>query len=280
MKESGKESFKHKLVKFRNYRGEDQILTYAEIEDEISQHKDMYKVMLTYFPGLDHVDSMNGVEPGELVVVSGPRKSGKTLLSQTLTHNFWRQGIHSVWFSYELTYRQFGYAFQKVETPVTLLPAKLKAYALEWVEDRIAEAVAKHGIQIVFIDHLHFLFDIAQTRKPDIEIGQVMRFLKRIAVDGNVAIFLMCHFKKGDQGKEPDDTNFRDSSFIAQESDTGLVLWRPRKTKTTAPNEAILKVCYSRRTGVMDKKIPLIKDFLTGMLVEKPKGEDEKEQSQ
>ncbi|KKL68503.1 hypothetical protein LCGC14_2124350 [marine sediment metagenome] len=271
MTKNDQESFKLKLVKFRNYQGEDQILTYAEIEDEISQHKDRYKILLTYFPGLDHVDSMSGVEPGELIVISGPRKSGKTLLAQTLTQNFWRQGIHSLWFSYELTYRQFGYSFKKVETPVMLMPKKLKAYALEWVEDRIAEAVAKHGIQIVFIDHLHFLFDIAQARKPDIQIGQIMRYLKRIAIDGNVVIFLMCHFKKSGFDKEPDDSSFRDSSFIAQESDVGLILWRVRK-KTT-PNDAVLKVCYSRRTGAFERKISLCKDFLTGMLVEKPKEE-------
>ncbi|KKK46858.1 hypothetical protein LCGC14_3161060, partial [marine sediment metagenome] len=40
MTKNDQESFKQKLVKFRNYQGEDQILTYAEIEDEISQHKD------------------------------------------------------------------------------------------------------------------------------------------------------------------------------------------------------------------------------------------------
>ena len=268
-KESGKESFKHKLVKFRNYQGEDQVLTYAEIRDEIEQHKDRYKVMLTYFPGLDHVDSMNGVEPGELVVVSGPRKSGKTLMLQSLTYNFWRQGIHSLWFSYELSYRQFGYAFQKTQQPVLLMPKKLKAYALEWLEDRIAEAVAKHGIQVVFIDHLHYLFDMARSRRPDIGIGEVMRYLRRLTIEANIVTFLTCHFKMSDQTKEPDDTSFRDSSFIAQESHTGIVMWRERKSL----NASVLKICYSTRTGVMDKKIALIKDFSTGMLVEKPKEE-------
>ena len=258
-------SFTEKLVSFRNYQGEDQITTYAEIQDEIEQHKDRYKIILSYFPALDHVDSINGFESGELIVISGPTKAGKTLFAQTLTYNFWNQGIHSLWFSYELTYRQFGYSFKNIETPIMLLPKKLKAYALEWLEDRIAEAVAKHGIQVVFIDHLHFLFDLALTRNPSIEIGQVVRYLKRIAVEANIVIFLMCHLTKLDPTKEPDHTNIRDSAFISAESDTGLILWRKRKSE----NEAILKVCYSKRTGVLEKKIPIIKNFITGLLVEK-----------
>ncbi len=260
-----KQSFQEKLTRFRNYQGEDQITTYAEIQDEIEQHKDRYKIILSYFPALDHVDSINGFESGELIVISGPTKAGKTLFAQTLTYNFWNQGIHSLWFSYELTYRQFGYSFKKIETPVMLMPKKLKAYALEWLEDRIAEAVAKHGIQIVFIDHLHFLFDLALTRNPSIEIGQVVRYLKRIAVEANIVIILMCHLTKLDPTKEPDHTNIRDSAFISAESDTGLILWRKRKSE----NEATLKICYSRRTGVLEKKIPIIKNFTTGLLVEK-----------
>ncbi len=258
-------SFKEKLVKFRNYEGEDQILTYAEIQAELDEHKDLYKIILSNFPSLDQADSINGFESGELIVISGPTKAGKTLFAQTLTYNFWTQSINSIWFSYELTYRQFGYTFKRIDTPVMLMPKKLKAYALEWVEDRIAEAVAKHGIQIVFIDHLHFLFDIALTRNPSIEIGQVMRYLKRIAVEANIVIVLMCHLTKVDPTKEPDHTNIRDSAFIAAESDTGLILWRRKKLF----NEAFLKVCYSRRTGAFEKKIPLIKDFVSGLLVEK-----------
>ncbi len=260
-----KQSFQEKQIRFRNYQGEDEITTYAEIQDEIEQHKDRYKIILSYFPALDHVDSINGFESGELIVISGPTKAGKTLFAQTLTNNFWNQGIHSLWFSYELTYRQFGYSFKKTEIPCMLMPKKLKAYALEWLEDRIAEGVAKYGIQIVFIDHLHFLFDLARTRNPSIEIGQVVRYLKRIAVEANIVIVLMCHLTKLDPTKEPDHTNIRDSAFISAESDTGLILWRKRKSE----NEATLKICYSRRTGVLEKKIPIIKNFTTGLLVER-----------
>ena len=262
-----KESFQEKQIRFRKYQGDDEIITYAEIQAEIEEHKDRYKVMMSYFPDLDHVDSINGFESGEVIVISGPPKAGKTLFSQTLTYNFWKQNINSLWFSYELTHRQFGYSFKKIETPCMLMPKKLKAYALEWLEDRIAEGVAKYGIQIVFIDHLHFLFDLALTRNPSIEIGQIMRYLKRIAVEANIVIFLMCHFTKMDPTKEPDHSNFRDSAFISAESDTGLILWRKRKSA----NEAVLKICYSRRTGVLEKKIPLIKSFTSGLLVEKEK---------
>ena len=47
----------------------------------------------------------------------------------------------------------------------------------------------------------------------------------------------------------------RDSSLIASESDVGLLIWRMRDNT----RQATLKVCYSRRTGVMDERMLLVK---------------------
>ena len=178
---------------------------------------------------------------------------GKTLLGQTLTVNFEKQDIRSLWFSYELTPRQFLLRFDEI--PFFLIPKSLKAYALDWMQERIVEAIAKHGIRVIFIDHLHFLFDIARSKNTSLEIGQIMRWLKTIAIELNVIIFLLCHFQKIRADDEPDHSNIRDSSFVSQESDTGLILWR----KKDHENQAWLKVCYSRRTGTLERKIRIAK---------------------
>lgn len=269
------QSFQHKLIKLKDYQGEDEIITYLEIQDELKQHEGQYKTFKSRFPTLDAVGVLNGFESGELVIISGPTKSGKTLFGQSLTYNFWRQDIHSLWFSYELTYRQFGYAYKNTETPVILMPKKLKPYAIDWLEERIAEAVAKYGIVTVFIDHLHFLFDLSSSKNASLEIGQLTRRIKRIAVEANIVIFLICHLKKFDPHKEPDHSDFRDSALIACESDTGLMVWRKKKS----PNQAVLKICYSRRTGCLEKKINIEKlDNKTsesdGLMIESNKQDD------
>jgi len=247
-----------RLTELREYQGEDQIVTSWDMS-EILKQEEAPHVFNSKIPGLDK--AIEGFEPGELIALSGPRKGGKTLLAQSLTKSFIEQDIKSLWFSYELTTRQFIDRWPDI--PFFVMPQKLKAYALDWMRERILEALAKYGIGVVLIDHLHFLFDMAQSRNASLEIGQIIRWLKSLAVELNLVVFVLCHLQKISADKEPDDSHIRDSSFVGQESDTGLMIWRVRGSD----NEAVLKVCYSRRTGAWEKHVPLIK--VKGLLQEK-----------
>ena len=242
-----------KLKELRNYSGEDRIITSYDLQEIVKNDVDNENKVYSKIPTLDKLT--DGFEGGELVAVSGKRKNGKTLLAQTLTVNFQRQDVKSLWFSYEMTPKQFLRSF-KDEVPYFVCPMSLKAYSMPWVIERILEALVKHGISVVFIDHLHFLFDMARSKNTSLEIGQVVRELKAVAIKYNLIIFLMAHMKKVDFDKEPTDADIRDSSLLSSESDTGLILWRIKNTE----NRAIIKVSYSRRTGSMEKKINVIKN--------------------
>ena len=68
--------------------------------------------------------------------------------------------------------------------------------------------------------------------------------------------------KKLDKTSEPDDSDVRDSSLVSSESDSGIIIWRPSPTRydeELVDNEATVKIPYSRRTGVLDKKFKLVK---------------------
>ena len=259
MKPSNLKDGMKSVTDLRQYQGEDQIVSSWDMAEILKQEPAPH-VFNSKIPGLEK--AIEGFEPGELIAISGPRKGGKTLLAQSLTKNFIEQEVKSLWFSYELITRQFIDRWP--DLPFFLLPQKLKPYALNWMKERIFEALAKYGIGAVFIDHLHFLFDMARSRNASLEIGQIIRWLKSLAVELNLVIFILCHLQKIPLDKEPDDSNIRDSSFVSQESDTGLMIWRVHKTE----NEAALKVCYARRTGAWEKPpIPLIK--VKGLLQEK-----------
>ena len=254
------------VVKNMDHKGDDEIVSFEEIR---SQLKDRGNVRRLYsnIPTLDTL--LEGFEPGELIAVSGPRKSGKTTLAQSIDVQFWKQSVKSLWLQYEVTPRQFISVYGK-ETKLTSVftPRSMKTGLLKWARDKITEGIAKHGISVVFIDHLHFLFDIGRVGNISLEIGQVVRYLKYLAVQLEITIFLLCHMRKTELDKEPSDIDMRDSSLIAQESDAGLIIWRiPEEDK-----QAYLKVCYSRRTGTWEKRIPLIK-HLNGFLVEKANGQ-------
>ena len=174
-----------KIGSLKDYQGDDQIITSYDLQESVKQEVPL-KVFTSKLPSLDK--AINGFQPGELIAISGPRKSGKTLLAQSLTTNFIDQDIKSLWFSYELTSRQFIERFPNL--PFFVLPLKLKAYALDWVQDRILEALTKYGIEVIFIDHLHFLFDMARSKSVSIEIGQIIRWLKTLAIELNLVIFV------------------------------------------------------------------------------------------
>jgi archaellum biogenesis ATPase FlaH len=203
-------------------------------------------------PSLDAL--IDGFRDGELITISGPTKMGKTLLAQTLTVNFCKQNQYPLWFSFEVPIRQFLNQFP--EMPIIYMPQKLKAHLMPWVGERIEESFLKYHTRIVFIDHLHFLFDMARTKSPSLEIGTVIRNLKTMAITKGLIIFLLCHTTKGKSEDNLSYESIRDSSFISQESDSVLMVKRtPENGETTSR----VRVEFHRRTGVLEQVVNLTK---------------------
>lgn len=223
------------------------------------QDKDQTIKLRSFIPTLDI--ALDGFEVGELIVLSGPTKHGKSLMFQTLTNNFLEESeIYSLWFTYELPPRQLFSRFPAL--PLFYLPEELKEHSLKWIDSMIKQAKGKTAIKAVFIDHLHYLLDIGRTANVSLEIGAVIRGLKKMAIANEVVIFLAAHMKKTPAvlENEPTYDDIRDTSFVAQESDVVLMLWRPRSKETNEyGNNAWLKVETSRRTGIFGKRIPLEK---------------------
>jgi replicative DNA helicase len=212
---------------------------------------------ITYFTGMPRLDQLTeGFTPGELIVISGPTKHGKTLLAQSLTRAFERRNVFSLWFSYEVTPKNFLRAFGN-ELPVFYLPRTLKMNALDWVMGKCSESAKDHNTRVVFIDHLHYLFDIAKSRSPSIEIGTVIRKLKTLAVSQGLVVFLLCHTTKGASDPNTSYESIRDSSFVAQESDCVMMIRRGLDEPQS--NRARLRIEFHRRTGVLNELINLVK---------------------
>lgn len=237
--------------KLITYAGEDKVIPAPALYQVLSQ---IQRKEIKFWSAIPMLDKMvDGFQNGELTVISGQTKSGKTLWCQTLTYEFARQGINSLWFTYEVPALQFLRQFGK-ELPLFFMPKKLSSNVLRWIEQRIIEGILKYNIQVVFIDHLHFLIDMEKSN-ISLEIGKVMRYIKRLAIKYDLCIFIVAHTGKTKFDKEPDYEDIRDSSFISQESDNTFMIWRSHKEESVAT----LKVCLNRRKGILNKKIKLIK---------------------
>jgi len=240
------------LKDLAEYSGEDQVISSHEMSLKFEEGRDSIIRVKSFIPSLDQ--AIEDFRDGELIVISGPTKNGKTLLAQSLTVNFIKQQEFPLWFTYEVPVRQFLGQFP--EFPLIYLPSNLKVHAMKWFQERVWESFLKYRTRIVFIDHLHYLIDLARTRNPSIEIGQVIRSLKDLARDNGFIIFLLCHTTKGASENNLSYESIRDSSFVSQESDCVLMI---KRTPDKGENTARLRVEFHRRTGILEKVIDLVK---------------------
>lgn len=240
-----------------NYNGPDKVISSLEMKRLLQERR---KTEVKFMSGYRNLDKLiDGFEGGEMIVISGPTKHGKSLFCQCLTENFYSEGIKSLWFSYELLPEQF--LRKQPGNCVFYLPEIITSNALLWIDDRILEAKLKYDVRAVFLDHLHFLIDMEKLQNPSIEIGAIVRRLKRIAIEHNIVLFLVSHITKIPVGTDPTEANLRDSGMTACEADSTIMLTRRYdKEKKEYLNETKVTVCNHRRTGVMAKAIRLFFD--------------------
>ena len=260
-----------------DYTGEGKIVSFQERWDSLQLDKAIIyniKSKLTY---LDKITE--GFESGELIVVSGPTKGGKSLLLQTLTYAFGPQNIYTVWFSYEMTALQFLRRFPGAPVmPIAFMPEKLVKNTLNWIEERIVEAKIKHNCRVVMIDHLGFVADdeIVRGENQSQALGRVVRKIKTMAIRNNIIVFLIHHIEKIPPGTRPSYHHMRDSGLVACDSDKVLMIWRLEDDeKKGLYNRSELSVELDRRTGAFQKIDNLI--FQNHLLYEVEKKQKEPE---
>lgn len=242
-----------------DYNGKDRVDKSDVLRDQFGKEQ---RKVFSFATGLSRLDAAIGnLETGELIAIGGPTKNGKTTLCQTWTINLSKQGVGCLWFSFEVPMRQF--LDQIPQATEFYVPMALRFSDKNWLRDRILEGKLKFNTRVVFVDNLHHLVDFQSLRNTSLDIGVVIRDLKRMAVELNVVIVVLCHSKKGEhingEPKEVSEWDLRDSSFIPQESDSTIMVQRKLNDQNQVSSEAIIKVCLHRRKGTMNKIIHVIK---------------------
>lgn len=236
----------------RSYRGEDQVISFQTYK---STTKEIKRGFSSGFHYLD--EWLNGFQKGDLITITAPTGMGKTSFSQYLTVKFSDQKIRSLWFSYEVSVPNFLMKFG-ANLPDGYLPKVLTERNITWIERKIVEGIVKFGTQVVFIDHLHYLFNLRDSKNVSLEIGDIMRGLKIIAKKYSITIFIMAHTGKQREDGTVGLESIRDSSFVGQESDTVIALWRVREKQTKVDiqqngikftNETMVSLVKNRATG-------------------------------
>ena len=243
----------------RRYQGEDEVISSYEILERLKNRKDELKI-ISGWGGLDNI--LNGFRLNQVITISAQTKSGKTSLCIDLTSRL--KDYNPLWLPFEEGADELIQKFldRKETPPLFFTPENITGNTLLWVEKKIIESIAKYNTKIVFIDHLHFIVPFTAERQ-DLAIGRAMRTLKQIAKRWNICIFLIAHLKKTRIESQPSLEDLRDSSFVAQESDTVIILYRQQKRvkgQIIITDNVNLSVQANRRTGKTGNVKMIFKD--------------------
>lgn len=237
----------------KQYSGPDEVIPADVLLKALKRDKPQYKL----YSGIKSFDLItDGFRPGNLIIISGPTKQGKTTFCQTLTYNFWRQKFEALWFSFDTPPIELIERFPENKMPKFYMPKRNEiGNKISWIESKIIEAIAKYGIRVVFIDHLESLSRFTNNA-PNYaaELQSLSKELKEIAIRWSITIFLNHHIHQIKDGEVPNWTQLKNSSGVAQESDMTILVWRNR-LKSVLPGEVVyentanVSLQLNRRTG-------------------------------
>lgn len=251
--------------KLAEYGGEDRIVSSRELLKDLDINTDSTEK--TGVPSLDRI--LGGIEPGEMVIVSGPTGEGKTTLLMSITRNMAWKDIPCVWFTLEVTPKSFIRKIRDAvgsdeKMPLFYMPNRNVDNTIKWLEERIIESRVKHEARVVFIDHIHQIFSLHRVKNQNIslEIGDLVGQIKQLAIDHNIIIFLIAHTRDNSDkpDAEPRKEEIRDSGLISRLADSIVLIWRItnkdsldtiRRPKAIGEDDvqAKVRVVKNRRTG-------------------------------
>lgn len=174
-------------------------------------------------------EASGGLETGEVVVITGHTKNGKTLFAESWINAMALSDpqAKAAIFSFEVQPERMLLKYPKEKNFPLYVPSQLKTMDYAWLFDRCAEAKFKYNCRIILIDHLHFLVDMSTKQNMSLNIGAFMRRVKQeIALGLDMAVLIIAHQGQPKEKQEASLSNMRDSSFIGQESDTTIVVSR------------------------------------------------------
>jgi len=204
----------------------------------------------------EKVNTMVQMAPGDLIVLSGRPKVGKTTFALNVLYHLARGQTPAMLYCLEM--RDVRLAKKLVslyrrraeveDVGVLASAAELKNLPLYFVKDyrrnsanqvfdRIKASVRRHGIKIVCFDNLNFL--CRDVKNMTAEIGVLSNSFKLLAEELEVPIILVAQPTKL-HGKVMSSENLRDSGLIQADADAIVVLHREETTDGSAARRKVL----------------------------------------
>eukprot|EP01127_Copromyxa_protea_P020754 TRINITY_DN6973_c0_g1_i1.p1 TRINITY_DN6973_c0_g1~~TRINITY_DN6973_c0_g1_i1.p1 ORF type:complete len:778 (-),score=123.30 TRINITY_DN6973_c0_g1_i1:132-2402(-) len=227
-----------------------QILTFDEVREqvflELSNPQQVAGVQCSSFPTLNTL--IKGHRRGELTIVTGPTGIGKTSILSQLSIDYCKQGVNTLWGSFELQNVKLikkmliQYAAKNLEKNIhefkyfadkfSELPLYfMKFYGTTQIDnvlDAMEYAVYAYDVEHIILDNLQFMTgsNARGYEKFDILDNAIERF-RKFATNKNVHITLVIHPRKEQEGMALSAQSVFGSAKATQEADNVLIIQKP-----------------------------------------------------
>lgn len=220
-----------------------------------------------------------GFEPGEVMILTGHTKHGKSKLAANIAWNVAKNGTDVLFINTEMTKLQVARRMNAMSKTDEELKGTIYLNDRADLQYRdvitIMEKAKEKGCGMVIIDHLHFFGRSVDNQVN--EISKITKEFKEAAVQLELPVMLLCHIQQGDTGKRPTLQMLKGSSSIAQDADVVITVWRDDKPNAFDPHTTEVIRLAHRSAERAVTKIYLYADGIR-LLEEKPPTTDQQRQ--
>lgn len=228
------------------------LVDYKEEAQEIIQNAGKVQGIKSGYSSID--DLTKGFKPGDLTILAGQPSHGKTLVGNNIAYRMAKTGIPTLFVSLEMTQARIEARIEQIAQMDTksdehesyLYTQEMPNVAASDLPLLVKKAIQDAGVKIVIIDHLHFLAD-RSARDIRMEVGVITQGLKKLAIEMDIPIILLCQVSRmSDMKQKPFNNNLKESGYIEQDADIILMVWRDISPESADPN-AIEIYCTKNR---------------------------------
>lgn len=263
--------------------------TLAEI---VKANKDNYfngTKKVAYSIGLDKLDEVVSLVPGDVTVIAARPKVGKSAFVTQLAKKLAREGLKIGYFNLEMVESQVYERLVASESQISLVRIK-KANNFLGEEksqfDQANESLEKLNIvvstgsktdldikaecrhqnfNIIIIDYLQLVRCHKRCENKRVEVGEVSRNIKALAMELNVPVVLLSQLSRRSEytaDKEPSSIDLRESGDIEQDASAVILMWN-LSDKPEYKEFKGIKVDLNRQGETMSEALDFLGETMT-----------------
>lgn len=200
-----------------------------------------------------------GIALGEFMIIGGRPKHGKTLVAVHIAKSLVDLGFRCLWLSYEGKMKRLKKIMTRAQVKIKdVFVFELKNKVpligrIDWIEEKVKEAIDRFGTQLIVIDNLSFLQSSDKYSKQYDMLNDIVPRVHALAVQYDIVVILLAHVRKPpNQTGAPKRARMYDlsgTSTLEQLCDIGIMVERQYINENEFADKSFIHLDANRPSG-------------------------------